>query len=385
MRVEAVKTFLVDPGASKHWLFVKVETDENIHGWGEAYTQLDRDRVIERQIRELGRYLIGRSPFDIKQFTFSAYSDFAGKRGSMEFFCAVSGLEQALWDIVGKASGQPVYNLLGGRTRRRMRVYANGWGGANAPEELARRARAVVDLGFNALKFDPFPGPWRAFIDRRQAEEAVDRVRAVREAVGPGVEILVEVHRRLAPMHAIRAARAMEPYAPFWFEEPVSARDLTALAEVRQAISLPVVTGEELYTKNEFREVFDRRAADILNPDVCNCGGILELREIGAMAEAHHVAVAPHNYNSTTVGLAATLHASAGMPNFLITEYFVNFEKTGREIANIPFSVEESYITLPETPGLGIELDERALEERPYRARSRRNLPIDSRQVDEKG
>ncbi len=383
MRVEAVKTFLVDPGASKHWLFVKVETDENIHGWGEAYTQLDRDRVIERQLRELGRYLVGRSPFDIKQFTFSAYSDFAGKRGSMEFFCAVSGLEQALWDIVGKASGQPVYNLLGGRTRRKMRVYANGWGGANAPDELARRARAVVDLGFNALKFDPFPGPWRAFIDRRQAEEAVERVRAVREAVGPGVEILVEVHRRLAPMHAIRAAQAMEPYAPFWFEEPVSARDLSALTEVRQAISLPVVTGEELYTKNEFREVFDRRAADILNPDVCNCGGILELREIGAMAEAHHVAVAPHNYNSTTVGLAATLHASAGMPNFLITEYFVNFEKTGREIANIPFSVEESYITLPETPGLGIELDERALEERPYRARSRRNLPIDSRQVDQ--
>ncbi len=382
MRVEAVKTFLVDPGASKHWLFVKVETDENIHGWGEAYTQLDRDRVIERQIRELGRYLIGRSPFDIKQFTFSAYSDFAGKRGSMEFFCAVSGLEQALWDIVGKASGQPVYNLLGGRTRRKMRVYANGWGGANAPDELARRAKAVVDLGFNALKFDPFPGPWRAFIDRRQAEEAVERVRAVREAVGPGVEILVEVHRRLAPMHAIRAAQAMEPYAPFWFEEPVSARDLTALAEVRQAISLPVVTGEELYTKNEFREVFDRRAADILNPDVCNCGGILELREIGAMAEAHHVAVAPHNYNSTTVGLAATLHASAGMPNFLITEYFVNFEKTGREIANSPFIVEENYITLPETPGLGIELDERALEERPYRARSRRNLPIDSRRVD---
>ena len=381
MRVEAVKTFLVDPGASKHWLFVKVETDENIHGWGEAYTQLDRDRVIERQIRELGRYLVGRSPFDIKQFTFSAYSDFAGKRGSMEFFCAVSGLEQALWDIVGKASGQPVYNLLGGRTRRKMRVYANGWGGANAPDELARRARAVVDLGFNALKFDPFPGPWRAFIDRRQAEEAVERVHAVREAVGPGVEILVEVHRRLAPMHAIRAAQAMEPYAPFWFEEPVSARDLSALAEVRQAISLPVVTGEELYTKNEFREVFERRAADILNPDVCNCGGILELREIGAMAEAHHVAVAPHNYNSTTIGLAATLHASAGMPNFLITEYFVNFEKTGREIADSPFVVEDGYISLPETPGLGIELDERALEERPYRARSRRNLPIDSRQA----
>ena len=378
MKIDSIKTFLVDSGSAKHWLFVKIETNEGIHGWGEAYTQLDRDRVIERQIDELSRYLVGCSPFDIKQFLFSAYTDFAGKRGSMELFCAISGLEQALWDIVGKAAGQPVYNLLGGRTRRRLRVYANGWGGAQPPDELADRARAVVDRGFTALKFDPFPGPWRAYIDRRQEEEAVERVQAVREAVGPDVDILVEVHRRLAPMHAVRVARAMEQYAPYWFEEPVSARDMGALAEVRNAISLPVVTGEELYTKNEFREVFEKRAADILNPDVCNCGGILKLREIGAMAEAYHVAMAPHNYNSTTIGLAATLHASAGMPNFLITEYFVNFEEVGREIADQSFRVEDGFITLPDRPGLGIDLDEQALRQRPYRPRSLRDLPFDS-------
>ena len=372
MKIGSVKTFLVDSGTPKHWLFVKIETDDGMYGWGEAYTQLDRERVIERQIEELARYLIGSSPFDIKQFLFSAYTDFATKRGSMEFFCAVSGLEQALWDIVGKAANQPVYNLLGGRMRRRLRVYANGWGNAQPPEELAERARAVVAQGFTALKFDPFPGPWRAFIDRHQEEAAVESVRAVRDAVGPDVDILVEVHRRLAPMHATRVARALEPYAPFWFEEPVSARDLGALAEVRQAVSLPVVTGEELYTKNEFREVFEKRAADILNPDVCNCGGILELRDIAAMAEAHHVAMAPHNYNSTTVGLAATLHASAGMPNFIITEYFVNFEAIGKEIARQPFTVEDSFITLPETPGLGIDLDEDALNQRPYTQRPRR-------------
>ena len=378
MKIDSIKTYLVDSGSAKHWLFVKIETNEGIHGWGEAYTQLDRDRVIERQIDELSRYLVGCSPFDIKQFLFSAYTDFASKRGSMELFCAISGLEQALWDIVGKAAGQPVYNLLGGRTRRRLRVYANGWGGAQPPDELADRARAVVDRGFTALKFDPFPGLWRAIIDRHEEEEAVDRVRAVREAVGPDVDILVEVHRRLAPMHAVRVARAMEPYAPFWFEEPVSARDLGALAEVRHAINLPVVTGEELYTKNEFRDVFEQRAADILNPDVCNCGGILELREIGAMAEAYHVAMAPHNYNSTTIGLAATLHASAGMPNFLITEYFVNFEEVGREIADQSFRVEDGFITLPDRPGLGIDLDEQALRQWPYRPRSLRDLPFDS-------
>lgn len=385
MKISSIETFLVDSGSAKHWLFVKIGTSEGIHGWGEAYTQLDRDLVIKRQMDELGRYLIGRSPFDIKQFAFSAYSDFAGKRGSLELFCAISGLEQALWDIAGKAADQPVYNLLGGRTRRRMRVYANGWGGAEDPEELAEKAKAVVAMGFTALKFDPFPGLWRSYIDRGQEEEAVERVRAVREAVGPEVDILVEVHRRLASMHAVRAARAMEPYAPFWFEEPVSARDLDALSEVRHSIELPVVTGEELYTKNEFREVFERRAADILNPDVCNCGGILELREIGAMAEAYHVAMAPHNYNSTTVGLAATLHASAGMPNFLITEYFVNFEEVGKEIADQPFEVEDSYIRLPERPGLGIDLDEQALRERPYRARPLRNLPLDSGTGDSTG
>lgn len=376
MKIESVKSFLVDSGGTKHWLFVKIETDNGLHGWGESYTQLDRDKAIDAHIQELSRYLIGRSPFDIKHFLFSAYTDFAGKRGSVEFFCAVSGIEQALWDIAGKATEQPVYNLLGGKARPRLRVYANGWSSAGTPDEVAQQAKAVVDKGFTALKFDPFPNPWRAFIDRGQEDHAIERVRAVREAVGPDVEILVEVHRRLAPMHAVRVAKAIEEFRPFWYEEPVSSKDLDALAEVRRSISLPVVTGEELYTKNDFRDVFEKRAADILNPDVCNCGGILELREIGAMAEAYHVGIAPHNYNSTTIGLAATLHAAVGMPNFIITEYFVNFEDVGREIAHETFSVEDSYITLPEVPGLGIDLDEEALLQRPYSQRPQRKLPL---------
>jgi galactonate dehydratase len=366
MNIKTVKTFLVDPGSHKHWLFVKVETDDGRHGWGECYTQLDRDRAIELYVHQLGRYLAGRSPFDIKHFTYSAYTDFGGKRGSMDLYCAISGLEQALWDIVGKATGQPVYRLLGGAFRPRIRVYANGWARGADPAAVAAQAQAVVSRGFTALKFDPFPGPWRAFIDRKQERLAVDKVKAVREAVGPEVEILVEVHRRLAPAHAIRVARLMEPYTPFWYEEPVSVRDLGGLVEAKRAIALPVVTGEELYTKTEFREVLERRAADILNPDVCNCGGILELREIAAMAEPYHIAVAPHNYNSTTVGLAATLHAAAGMPNFLITEYFVNFEDMGAAIARAPLRVEQGHIALPTAPGLGIDLDEAALARHPF-------------------
>ena len=378
MRIAGVKTYLVHPGSAKNWLFVKLETDTGIHGWGEAYTQHDRDRSIQIHVHELERYLIGRSPFDIKHFTYVAYTDFASKRGAMDLYAAISAIEQAMWDIVGKSLNQPVYNLLGGACRTRIKVYANGWGSwydpGKGPEQLAERAASVVSRGFTALKFDPFPGPWRSIIDKKDEQTAVDRVRAVRQAVGPDVDILVEVHRRLSPAHAIRVARLMEPFDPFWYEEPVSSRDLCGLAEAKRNISIPVVTGEELYTKTEFRDVFEQRAADIINPDVCNCGGILELREIAAMAEPCHIAVSPHNYNSTTVGLAATLQAAAGMPNFLITEYFVNFEPVGNEIAVDPFTVESGYIALPTAPGLGIDLNEDALAEHPFRRFPSRNL-----------
>ena len=378
MQVASVKAFLVHPGSAKNWLFVKVVTDTGIHGWGEAYTQHDRDRSVQVHVEELGRYLIGRSPFDIRHFTYVAYTDFASKRGAMDLYAAISAIEQALWDIVGKSLNQPVYNLLGGACRTRIKVYANGWGSWYDPgkelEQLAERAAAVVSKGFTALKFDPFPGPWRSIIDVRDEQTAVDRVGAVREAVGPDVDILVEVHRRLSPAHAIRVARRMEAFNPFWYEEPVSSRDLDGLAEARRNTNIPVVTGEELYTKVEFRDVFEKRAADVINPDVCNCGGILELREIAAMAEPCHVAVSPHNYNSTTVGLAATMQAAAGMPNFLITEYFVNFEPAGNDIAVDPFVVEDGYITLPTSPGLGIDLDEDALAGYPFQPFPARKL-----------
>lgn len=374
MQVTQVKTYLINPGVNKNWLFVKVETDTGLHGWGEAYTQLDRDRTIEIHIQQLARYLQGRNPFDIKHFTFMAYNDFAGKRGSLELFCAISALEQALWDIAGKATRQPVYNLLGGACRAQMRVYANGWGGGGTLQQLQDDAQAVIAKGFTALKFDPFPNPWRAYIGHDEEDTAVERVAAVREAVGPHVEILVEVHRRLVPPQAMRVARRIEPFRPYWYEEPVSARDLDALAEVKHNIHLPVVTGEELYTKNEFRDVLAKRAADFLNPDVCNCGGILELREIAAMADCHHVAVSPHNYNSTTIGLAATIHATAGMTNSPITEYFVNFEEVGMKIAHTPLVARNGYVELPTTPGLGVDLDEDALAAYPYREFPNRNL-----------
>lgn len=382
MKVESVQTYLVRSGGhragmtgEKIWLFVRVETDEGIHGWGEAYTQLDRHINIERMAREIGRYLVGRDPYDIKHFTTMVYNDFAGRRGSMELYCALSGVEQALWDILGKRHGIPVYDMLGGACRPRIRVYANGWyPGARTPEDYSEAAVATVKRGFDALKFDPFPNPWRSYIDKKQEQSAIDAVKAVREAVGPDVDLLIEVHRRLAPMHAVRVAREIESVKPYWYEEPVPSENLDALAEVRSRVNIPVVTGEALYTKRDFRGVLEKRAADIINPDVCNCGGILELKEIAAMAEPHYVAVSPHNYNSVSAGLASTVQVSACIPNFIITEYFVNFEETSHEIMEKPLEIVDGYIPLPEAPGIGVELKEEELLARAAQEQPLRNL-----------
>src|SRR5438477_7701482 len=213
MKITAVTPFVVDPGYGKNWLFVKVDTADGLHGWGECYTQADRDQSIVAHVRQLGRYLAGREADQIRHFTHWAYHDFAAKRGAMDFWSAVSGLEQALWDIAGKRHGVPVHALLGGPCRERIRVYANGWyGKSKTPTDYAALARETVARGFGALKFDPFPGPWRTHLSREHEEQAVATVAAVREAVGAEVDLLIEVHRRLAPMHAVRIPRALERF-----------------------------------------------------------------------------------------------------------------------------------------------------------------------------
>ncbi|MFC1898826.1 mandelate racemase/muconate lactonizing enzyme family protein [Chloroflexota bacterium] len=368
MKITNVKIFPVNPGIRKNWIFVKAETDEGISGWGEVYNYRDRITGIMASIDSIKRYLIGRNPYNIKNFTQIMFDDFAARRGGMEFYCAISGLEQALWDIVGKALNTPVYNLLGGPVRDKIRVYANGWfGDAKTPEEFAEKAIETVEDGFTALKFDPFSGPYRHYIDKEIEKTAVARVQAVRKAVGPDIDLLIEVHRRLSPMHAIRVGKMLEEFKPFWYEEPVPADNVDALVEVKRNVNIPIVTGETLYTKTEFRDVFVEKAVDIINPDVCNTGGILELKEIAAMAEPFLIGVAPHNFNSTTIGLAATINAAASMPNFIITEYFVNFKSRGDQISVDPFKVENSYIKLPTKPGLGLELNEEAMVKYPYR------------------
>lgn len=380
MRIVAVKTFLVHERNRKNYLFIKVETDEGLCGWGEAFAYFDAETALVEEVGQLSRYLIGRSPFNIKHFVQIAYNDFSARRGTMGMFCALSGIEQAMWDIAGKAVNQPVYNLLGGACRPKIRLYANGWFyGAKSLDDYARAAERVLKQGFTALKFYPFQkgaafGALRSFVPKEHVDRAVQMVGAVRNAIGPETDMMIDIGRRLAPMYAVQLAERLEEYRLFWFEEPCDVQDLDGLVEIRNRTKLPIVTGETLCGKAQFRPVLERRAADIINPDVTVTGGILELKEIAAMAEPYHVAVAPHNFNSTILGLASNVQAVATMPNFIILEYFVPFAETGRKLGR-QLEPEGGSIPLPEGPGLGVEIDEIALADFPYKQFDKRSFP----------
>jgi galactonate dehydratase len=368
MKIARVETFLFNPGSTRNLLFCRIETDDGTHGWGEAYVTAEKEKSVDELLRAMARQMIGRSVFSIRHAGQVLFDDWVIRRSSMPFFSAWSAIEIAMWDIVGKIAGQPVCNLLGGPSRQRVRVYANGW--ADEPgtvDEIIERALAVQAAGYTALKFDPIPGPWRTFIAREDEAFAVDFVRRMREALGPDMEILVEVHRRLAPMHAIRLGRRIAEYDIRWFEEPCLSDNIELVAEVRRHVPIPVVTGETLYTKEDFVRVLEKRAADILNPDVCAMGGISALADVAVLAQPHAVAVAPHNNNSTLAGLAATMHVCAVIPNFTIAECFVNRLGACDEIALASIKVEAGWAEMPTAPGLGIDIDAERLRQRPYR------------------
>lgn len=368
MKIANIETFLFHPGSGKNLLFVRIETSDGTYGWGEAYVGVKKEVIVENYINAMAPYLVGRSPYTIRHMAQIMFDDFAIRRTSVDFLCAWSAIEIALWDIVGKLSNQPVYNLLGGPSREKVRVYANGWWyGVTNIDQTVERALQVREMGFTALKWDPFPGPWRTFITREEEDYAVDNVRAMREALGPDMDLLIDAHRRVAPHHAIRVARRLEEFDIYCYEEPCLSDNLDLVAEVRGSIATPVVTGETLYTKEQFAQVFEKRAADILNPDICAVGGILQMLDIAAMAHPHAVAISPHNYNSPVIGLAATVHLSALIPNFLIAECFINLSEACVEIAAPGLKIEDGWVDLPTGPGLGVDIDVDALRRRPYK------------------
>jgi galactonate dehydratase len=368
MKIARIETFLFDPGTAKNLLFCRVETESGLHGWGEAYVTPGKEQVIELCLQAMAKYVVGRSAFNIRHTGQIMFEDFAMRRASLDLLSAWSAIEIAMWDIVAKHAKLPLYNLLGGASRERVKVYANGWSnGQETIEQNLERALKVKAAGFTALKWDPFPGPWRSFIHKEDEDHVVRYVKAMRETLGPDFTLLVEVHRRLAPMHAIRIGRRIAEFDVGWYEEPCLCDNIELVAEVRRNVPIPIVTGEAIYSKEGFAQALAARAADIINPDICNCGGITAMLDIAAMAQPHAVAVAPHNYNSTLVGLAATVALSAMIPNFLIAECFINLKPACDAIAIQKLTVQDSFVELPTTPGHGVDIDVERLRAHPYR------------------
>jgi len=352
MIITQLETFFVKP----RWLFLKIHTDEGLCGWGEPVVE-GRSQTVAASVREIGRYLIGQDPRRIEHHWQAIYRG-QFYRGGPVLCSALSGIEQALWDILGKWLGQPVYQLLGGRTRDRIRMY--GWLHGNSPEEQAASAATGVQAGFTAFKVG-IEAPVRIVDNQAFVQRNTDRLAAIRDAVGPEVDIGVDFHGRVSPAMAIRLAQAFEPYHPMFIEEPVLPENVDAMVTVARSTSIPIATGERLFGKWGFREVLEKQAAAIVQPDLSHAGGILEVKKIAAMAECYYAGVAPH-CPLGPIALAASLQVDACIPNFLVQEHVT----TGEGYLVEPLQIIDGHIEVTDKPGLGIQVDEHALANQLY-------------------
>jgi galactonate dehydratase len=365
MKITEVKTVLAF-GGRQTWVFVLVETDAGITGVGEASLE-GKERAVQAAVDDLARFIVGRDPTRVEQNWQIMYRH-GFWRGGVVLNSALSGIEQALWDVTGKELGVPVYRLLGGACRDKIQLYTHCFG--RTPDEFARNAADLVAQGWRALKTG-FLG-FEAFDTERQCIEAtVAHMRAMREAVGPDVLIMMDAHGRHRPGQAIQLIRALEPLNLFFFEEPVPPDNVDALARLARAeMNVHLATGERLFTKWGYRELLEKQYVDIIQPDVCHDGGILETCKIAAMAETYYVRVAPHNPNGP-VATAASLQLGACLPNFVILEYAQGQPWRDQVIVE-PLEIVDGFVALPDKPGLGIELDHAAIAKLPYEPRDYR-------------
>lgn len=349
--------------------FLKVETDEGLVGVSEG-RNVNRTEALLGYLEGAGRrHVLGSDPFRIEDLVYRmVVEDYA--RIEEISGMGIALVEIACWDIVGKALGRPVHQLLGGAVRDRLKAYANGWYTVErTPEAFHEAARKVVARGYRALKVDPFGA---GFYELEPAEfrRSVALVEAIRDAVGPDVEILIEMHGRFSPATAVRVARALEPFDPAWVEEPVPPDNLEALAKAAAKIRVPVATGERIHTRHEVRRLLELGAADVLQTDITESCGLLEGKKIAAMADASYVTFAPHNVGGP-VSTAACLHLAACTTNFKIQEHFNDFvDAWVKEAATGPGypEVKDGYFPLPGGPGLGVTLNEDFIREHPMKS-----------------
>lgn len=362
MKITAVKTFVCNAFRT-NFVFVKIETDSDIHGWGEATLEYKEPTVVAA-IHDLEYYLIGKDPQNIEAFRHDCYRD-AYWRGGPVLMSALAGVEMALWDIKGKALGVPVCQLLGGKVRDAVPAYVNGWfSPAKTPEEFAEKVIQVRDNGFTACKWDPFGKAWLQ-ISKKDLATAMECVRQVAAAAGNDVDLLIEGHGRFDIPTAVKIARQLEEFDIFWFEEPIPPDDKEGLAEVKRRSRVPVAAGERLYNRYEYRQFFDLSCSDYIQPDISHAGGLMELRFLGAEAEARHIGFCPHN-PSGPVANAATLQLAACVPNFVKLEMMMTDVPYRADICDEQLTVENGCVVIPERPGLGIELNEKEMEKYPF-------------------
>jgi galactonate dehydratase len=346
------------------WLFVRLETSDGEVGWGECVTGIGPKAVAAAVETLAEARLLGEDPSPVEYHWQNMYRG-GFYRGGPVHMAAIAGLDQALWDLRGKAFDAPVYELLGGPVRDRMRVY--GWIGGDRPSEVGEAARERADAGLTAVKMNATP-EFRRVESPAAVQSAVDRLAEVRSAVGEEFGIGVDFHGRVAKSMAKRLASALEPHSPMFVEEAVLPEHLDALGEIGQHTTVPIATGERLYSRFEFKRLFEQGVVDVIQPDVSHAGGITEVTKIAAMAEAYDVALAPH-CPLGPVALAACLQVDAVAANALIQEQSLgihyNREADLLDYLTDPevFAYEDGYVDLPEGPGLGIELDEKAVRE----------------------
>jgi galactonate dehydratase len=345
----------------KNWIFVRLLTDEGIEGLGEATGGLDTKSHIG-SLEELKSRIIGRDPSRIQELMDFIRKTLFLHRGDS----AVSGIEMACWDIVGKICNQPLYKLLGGKSKDRIRVYANGWyQGHRTPEGFAEKARQMVSLGYTALKFDPFGKAYK-FMTAGEEKLSANIVAAVREAVGDETDILIECHDRFSLSQAVRLANMLEPYRPFWFETPVLSDNLETLSEAARRIRIPVIAGERSGDPRSIAKLLSLGAVDLVNPEILGVGGILGLLDCFAIARGFDAYVAPHNAQSPYC-TAVNVHVGITQPNMLIQECFDDSSVEGldRVLSGYP-KQKDGFIEPADTPGIGVTLNEEIAAQYPY-------------------
>lgn len=362
MKVTAIKTFICNAFRT-NFVFVKVETDSGLHGWGEATLEY-KELTIQAAIHDLESYLIGKDPHNIEAFRHDCYRD-AYWRGGPVLMSALAGVEMALWDIKGKALGVPCYQLFGGKVRDAVPIYVNGWfSPAKTPDEFAEKAKEVAAKRFLGCKWDPFGKAWQQ-ISKHDLNSAMECIAKVAEVVGEDVQLLIEGHGRFDIPTAVKIGRRLEEFDIFWFEEPIPPDDKEGMKQVKDRVRISIAAGERLYNRYEYRQFFELGCSDYIQPDISHAGGLFEMRMLGAEAEARHIGFCPHN-PSGPVANAATLQLAACVPNFVMLEMMMTDVPYRAEICDEDLTIKAGKMVIPDRPGLGIDLNETELLKHPY-------------------